>query len=146
MARSRTERIVRVSHQHSYLREPRLAVAASILEHASTVIEDAVVSIACERQGTWQLVELRQTAVAGRRFDTEIAWSVADTDTPFERDGVLVAPFSAVLGHALLIVECRAGKPIADDLRRTVQRVLDAGGVAFDRVFAAEREGHAAYR
>ena len=50
---------------------------------------------------------------------------------------MLVAPFSAVFGHALLIVVGDPSAPLGGEAREALRGLLSAGGIALDRVFAA---------
>ena len=120
-----------------YPRGPLLAIAESLAAHAAVLVEGVSVAVVYETAGDFEIVAQAGGVDVAQSFDRRVARTVARTDVAYERAGVLVAPFSAVFGHALLIVVGDPSAPLGGEAREALHGLLAAGGIALDRVFAA---------
>ena len=96
-----------------------------------------------DRRGR-RLGRLRAGSCSRRRgpIDVSATWratvadQVRDSDLPQQHADHLVAPFSAVGLHALLIVEASSSEQMPRRAHAIVQPLLDAGGILLDRALA----------
>ncbi len=120
------------------------AVAIDFANEAHALVPGATVAVVVEIDSQWQPLAQRGPIDVSRAWRADLAEIVRDSDHASYDRGYFVAPFSAVDLHALLVIVSERGADIPSDVQRIVKPLLDIGGVAFDRAFAAaERDREA---
>jgi hypothetical protein len=94
----------------------------------------------------WQLLAARGPQDIAASFDEALAAQVRDSDVPAEHDGRLVAPFSSVTGHVLLVLVADEGLQLPERAFAIAQPLLDAGGILLDRALAVQDRDRAVRR
>ena len=125
---------------------PLLDIAEGLAQGVHTLVAGCSATIVVALGDEWQLLAAREPQDVAARFDDALAARVRDSDAPAERAGLLVAPFSSVLAHVLLILEADDGHDLPECALALVQPVLDAGGILLDRAIAVQDRDRAVRR
>ena len=116
-------------------------VAIDFANEAHVLAPGATVAVVVEIDSQWQPLAQRGPIDLSEAWRPDLAEIVRESDHASYDRGYFVAPFSAVDVHALLVIVAESDADIPIDVHRLVKPLLDTGGVAFDRAFAAaERE------
>ena len=118
---------------------PLVVVGAGLAEGMCSLVPGCAAAAVVAVGGRWQLIASRGRVDVAARWPRVVADRVAATDRPEYDLGVLVAPFSAVDAHALLVLSPEADQRVPDGILETVQPLLDGGGVLIDRAAAVQR-------
>lgn len=112
-------------------------VAIDFANEAHALVPCATVAVVVEIDSKWQPLAQRGPIDVSRAWRPDLAEIVRESDYASYDRGYFVAPFSAVDVHALLVVVSESDADIPIDVHHLVKPLLDTGGVAFDRAFAA---------
>jgi hypothetical protein len=123
-----------------------LEIAAGLADGVHTLIPSATAAIVVAIDSDWQLVAVRGPIDIAAGWLPEIADQVRDSDLPQQHGTYLVAPFSAVGTHALLIVATETREQMPRRAHAIVQPLLDAGGILIDRALAVQERDRAVRR
>ena len=142
-----TARCPRTTARTSPARTPCVEIAYGLANGVHTLIPSAtaavVVSIGSELAAA-RAARARSTSPTTWR--ATVANQVRDSDLPQQHADHLVAPFSAVGLHALLIVEAASSEQMPRRAHAIVQPLLDAGGILLDRALAVQERDRAVRR
>jgi hypothetical protein len=123
-----------------------IEIAYGLANGAHTLVPSATAAVVVAIGHEWQLLaQVGPHDVAGS-WPAAVANQVRDSDLPQQHDGYLVAPFSAIGLHALLIVVAPASDRIPRRTHALMQPLLDAGGILLDRALAVQERDRAVRR
>jgi hypothetical protein len=118
-------------------------VANDFANEAHALLPGATVAVVVEIDSKWQPLAQRGPIDMSEAWRPDLAEIVRESDYASYDRGYFVAPFSAVDVHALLVIVAESDAEIPIDVHRLVKPLLDTGGVAFDRAFAASERDRA---
>jgi hypothetical protein len=110
-----------------------LAIATGLADGVHTLIPSATAAIVVAIGPEWQLLAQNGPVDITAGWRGAVANQVRDSDLPQQHADYLVAPFSAVGLHALLIVAAESVDHMPRRAHALVQPLLDAGGILLDR-------------
>lgn len=116
-----------------------LAIAGGLADGVHTLIPSATAAIVVAIGPEWQLLAQRGPIDITAGWRGAVANQVRDSDLPQQHGDYLVAPFSAVGLHALLIVAAESPDHMPRRAHALVQPLLDAGGILLDRAAAVQQ-------
>lgn len=123
-----------------------LEIAAGLADGVHTLIPNATAAVVVAVGSEWQLLAARGSIDIPARWRPEIAKQVRDSDLPQQHGDYLVAPFSSVGMHALLIVATDSKEQMPRRAHGIVQPLLDAGGILLDRALTVQERDRAVRR
>jgi hypothetical protein len=123
-----------------------LEIAAGLADGVHTLIPSATAAIVVAIESDWQLLAARGPIDIAATWLPAIADQVRDSDLPQQHGDYLVAPFSAVGMHALLIIATESREQMPRRAHAIVQPLLDAGGILLDRAIAVQERDRAVRR
>jgi hypothetical protein len=144
MTREATHLHDRITQQHGPFAV--LEIAAGLADGVHTLIPSATAAVVVSVGSDWQLLASRGPLDITATWDAAIANQVRDSDLPQQHAGYLVAPFSSVGMHALVIVAAEPGEQLPRRAHALVQPLLDAGGILLDRALAVQQRERAVRR
>jgi hypothetical protein len=112
-------------------------VAVDWVNEAHALVPTATVAVVVEIDSQWRPLAQRGPIDVSTVWRADLARHVRDSDHASYDRGYFVAPFSAIDLHALLVIVAEDDAGMPNDVHHLVKPVLDSGGVAFDRAFAA---------
>lgn len=125
---------------------PLLEIAEGLANGVHTLLPGCTAGVVIAIGDEWQLLAERGPSDVVGSFDEAIASRVRESDAPVERAGYLIAPFSSVTAHVLLVVIGDAGKELPTRAFAVIQPLLDAGGILLDRALALQERDRARRR
>jgi hypothetical protein len=122
-------------------------VAAGLADAIHTVLPrcTAALVVVGEDSG-WRLLAKRGAVDVSSGWREAAVCQVRDSDRSFEEADYLVAPFSAVALHVVLVLAPSAGEPLTEGAHVIVQPLLDAGGILLDQALTEGRRDVACRR
>ena len=123
-----------------------LEIASGLADGVHTLIPSATAAVVVAIEGEWQLLAERGPIDVPSSWRAEIADQVRDSDLPQQHGDYLVAPFSAVAMHALLVVTSESNEQMPRRAHALVQPILDAGGILLDRALGVQERDRAVRR
>jgi hypothetical protein len=112
-------------------------VAAGLADAIHTVLPRCTAALVVVGDDSeWRLLAQRGAVDVSSGWREAAAREVRDSDRSFEEADYLVAPFSAVALHVMLVLAPPAGEPLTLGARVIVQPFLDAGGILLDQALA----------
>jgi hypothetical protein len=123
-----------------------LEIAAGLADGVHTLIPSATAAVVVAIGSDWQLLAARGPIDIAANWRASIANQVRDSDLPQQHGDYLVAPFSAVGMHALLIVAVESPEQMPRRAHGVVQPLLDAGGILLDRALLVPERDRAVRR
>jgi hypothetical protein len=123
-----------------------LAIAAGLADGVHTLIPSATAAVVVAIGPEWQLLASRGPVDIAESWRSAVANQVRDSDLPQQHGDYLVAPFSAVGMHALLIVASETSEQMPRRAHALVQPLLDAGGILLDRAIVVQQRERAVRR
>jgi hypothetical protein len=123
-----------------------LEIAAGLADGVHTLIPSATAAVVVAIGPEWQLLATRGPIDIAEGWRGAIANQVRDSDLPQQHGDYLVAPFSAVGMHALLIVASETSDQMPRRAHALVQPLLDAGGILLDRAIIVQQRERAVRR
>jgi hypothetical protein len=144
MTREATRSHHRTTHQHGPFAV--LEIAAGLADGVHTLIPSATAAVVVSIGSDWQLLASRGPVDITATWRAAVANQVRDSDLPQQHAGYLVAPFSSVGMHALVIVASDSGEQLPRRAHALVQPLLDAGGILLDRALAVQQRDRAVRR
>jgi hypothetical protein len=112
-------------------------VASGLAEAIHTVLPRCTAALVVVGEGLeWRLLAQRGGVDISSGWRETVACDVRDSDRSYEEADYLVAPFSAVALHVVLVLAPSAGEPLTLGARVIVQPFLDAGGILLDQALA----------
>jgi hypothetical protein len=123
---------------------PLIDIAEALADGVHLLLPTCTTGVVIALGDQWQLLASRGPAELGARWRDAVAAQVRDSDDPHEHEGYLVAPFSSVTAHVLLVVE--ASLELPERVLPIVQPLLDAGGILLDRAIAVQERDRAVRR
>lgn len=123
-----------------------LEIANGLADGVHTLIPTATAAVVVSVGAEWQLVAQRGPIDITDSFRADVACQVRDSDLPQQHGDLLVAPFSAVGLHALLVVAADSKEQMPRRAHALVQPLLDAGGILLDRAIAVQERDRAVRR
>jgi hypothetical protein len=123
-----------------------LEIAAGLADGLHTMIPSATAAVVVSIGSDWQLLASRGPVDITATWRAAIADQVRDSDLPQQHAGYLVAPFSSVGMHALVVVATEPGDHLPRRAHALVQPLLDAGGILLDRALAVQQRERAVRR
>jgi hypothetical protein len=134
----------RTAHPHGSFAV--LEIAAGLADGVHTLIPSATAAVVVSIGSDWQLLASRGPIDITASWRAAIADQVRDSDLSQQHSDYLVAPFSSVGMHALVIVATEAGEHLPRRAHAVVQPLLDAGGILLDRALAVQQRDRAVRR
>ena len=104
---------------------PLAAVEAGLAEGVQSLVPGCAAAIVVAVGDRWQLIASRGRVDVAARWPHVVADRVAATDRPAYDLGVLIAPFSAVAVHALLVLSPERDQTVPYGILAIVQPFLD---------------------
>jgi hypothetical protein len=123
-----------------------LEIAAGLADGLHTLIPSATAAVVVSIGSDWQLLASRGPVDITATWRAAIADQVRDSDLPQQHAGYLVAPFSSVGMHALVVVATEPGDHLPRRAHALVRPLLDAGGILLDRALAVQQRERAVRR
>jgi hypothetical protein len=109
-------------------------VADGLADAVHTLLPDCTAAIVVVGAGPeWRLLAQRGGLDISANWRRTVARQVRDSDRSHDASDYLVAPFSAVALHVMLLLLPDSGERLAAGVRVVVQPLLDAGGILLDR-------------
>jgi hypothetical protein len=121
-------------------------IAYGLANGAHTLVPSATAAVVVAIGSEWQLLAQAGPLAIADSWPAAVANQVRDSDLPQQHDGYLVAPFSAIGLHALLIVAAAPGDQMPRRTHALLQPLLDAGGILLDRALAVQERDRAVRR
>ena len=122
-------------------------IAYGLANGAHTLVPTATAAVVVAIGSDWQLLaQAGPLASPADRWPAAVADQVRDSDLPQQHAGCLVAPFSAIGLHALLIVVAASSEQVPRRTHALVQPLLDAGGILLDRALVVQERERAVRR
>jgi hypothetical protein len=134
----------KTAHEHGSFAV--LEIAAGLADGVHTLIPSATAAVVVSVGPDWQLLASRGPIDITASWRATVADQVRDSDLSQQHSDYLVAPFSSVGMHALLIVATQAGEQLPRRAHALVQPLLDAGGILLDRALAVQQRDRAVRR
>jgi hypothetical protein len=123
-----------------------IEIAYGLANGVHTLIPSATAAVVVSIGSEWQLLAQIGPVDISSTWRPNVANQVRDSDLPQQHSDHLVAPFSAVGLHALLIVESATSDQMPRRAHAIVQPLLDAGGILLDRALAVQERDRAVRR
>ena len=123
-----------------------IEIAYGLANGVHTLIPTATAAVAVSVGSGWQLLAQSGPIDVATTWRANEADQVRDSDLPQQHADHLVAPFSAVGLHALLIVEAASSEQMPRRAHAIVQPLLDAGGILLDRALIVQERDRAVRR
>jgi hypothetical protein len=123
-----------------------IEIAYGLANGVHTLIPSATAAVVVSIGSDWQLLAQTGPVDISSTWRANVADQVRDSDLPQQHSDHLVAPFSAVGLHALLIVESASSDHMPRRAHAIVQPLLDAGGILLDRALAVQERDRAVRR
>ncbi len=125
---------------------PLLDIAEGLANGVQTLLPRCTAGVVVGLGAEWQLLAARGPGDVAAHFDEALAAQVRDSDVAAQHGGLLVAPFSSVTGHVLLVLVADDGLELPERAAAIVQPLLDAGGILLDRALAVQDRDRAVRR
>ena len=123
-----------------------IEIAYGLANGVHTLIPSATAAVVVSIGSDWQLLAQTGPVDISSTWRANVADQVRDSDLPQQHSDHLVAPFSAVGLHALLIVESATSDQMPRRAHAIVQPLLDAGGILLDRALEVQDRDRAVRR
>ena len=123
-----------------------IEIAHGLANGVHTLIPAATAAVVVSIGSEWQLLAQTGPVDISSTWRANVANQVRDSDLPQQHSDQLIAPFSAVGLHALLIVESAEREQMPRRAHAIVQPLLDAGGILLDRALAVQERDRAVRR
>jgi hypothetical protein len=123
-----------------------IEIAYGLANGVHTLVPTATAAVVVSIGSEWQLLAQTGSIDIASTWRADVANQVRDSDLPQQHTNLLVAPFSAVGLHALLIVETASSEQMPRRAHGIVQPLLDAGGILLDRALAVQERDRAVRR
>jgi hypothetical protein len=123
-----------------------LEIANGLADGVHTLIPAATAAVVVAVGSDWQLLAARGPIDIAATWRATVANQVRDSDLPQQHADCLIAPFSSVGMHALLIVATESADQMPRRAHGIVQPLLDAGGILLDRALAVQERDRAVRR
>jgi hypothetical protein len=121
-------------------------IAYGLANGARTLVPSATAAVVVAIGSEWQLLAQAGPLDIANSWPAAVANQVRDSDLPQQHDGYLLAPFSAIGLHALLIVAAASSDQMPRRTHALLQPLLDAGGILLDRALAVQERDRAVRR
>ena len=121
-------------------------IAYGLANGARTLVPSATAAVVVAIGSEWQLLAKAGPLEIADSWPVAVANQVRDSDLPQQHDGYLLAPFSAIGLHALLIVVAAPGEQMPRRTHALLQPLLDAGGILLDRALTVQERDRAVRR
>jgi hypothetical protein len=125
---------------------PLIDIAAGLANGVQMLLPGCTAGVVIALGDEWQLLASRGPAELTSSWRQAVAAQVRDTDRSEQQDGYLVAPFSSVTAHVVLVIEANDGEELPERILSIVQPLLDAGGILLDRALAVQERDRAVRR
>lgn len=113
-------------------------VAAGLADAIHTVLPRCTAALVVVGEDSeWRVLAQRGAVDVSSGWREAVARGVRDSDRSFEEANYLVAPFSAVALHIMLVLAPPVGEPLTEGAHVMVQPLLDAGGILLDQALTA---------
>jgi hypothetical protein len=123
-----------------------IEIAYGLAHGAHTLVPSATAAVVVSIGSEWQLIAQAGPLEIADSWPVAVANQVRDSDLPQQHGGYLVAPFSAIGLHALLIVVAPSSDQMPRRTHALMQPLLDAGGILLDRALAVQERDRAVRR
>jgi hypothetical protein len=123
-----------------------IEIAYGLANGAHTLIPSATAAVVVSIGSEWQLLAQAGPLEITDSWPVDVASQVRDSDLAQQHGEYLVAPFSAIGLHALLIVVVASHEQMPRRSHALVQPLLDAGGILLDRALAVQERDRAVRR
>jgi hypothetical protein len=133
-------------HAHEDGANALIEIAHGLANGVHTLIPSATAAVVVSIESEWQLLAKTGPLDIASTWRANIANQVRDSDLSQQHSRHLVAPFSAVGLHALLVVEAASSDEMPRRAHSIVQPLLDAGGILLDRALAVQQRDRAVRR
>jgi hypothetical protein len=131
----------------AHSRTPALvAVAAGLADGIHSLAPTCTAAVAVAIGAQWQLLAQQGPADVASTWRASVAERVRDSDRTIEDANIVVAPFSSVRLHALLVLVAEPAGRVQFSADSFVEPLLAAGGVLLDRALAAQQRDRAIRR
>jgi hypothetical protein len=125
---------------------PLLEIAEGLANGVHTLLPGCTAAVIVAVGDEWQLLASCGQSDTFGSFDAALAGLVRGNDEAEERPGYLVAPFSSVTAHTLLVLIGDDGEELPARAASIVQPLLDTGGILIDRAIAVQERDRAVRR
>lgn len=115
-----------------------VAVAVGLADGIRTLVPDCTIGVVAGIRSEWQLLAQRGPIDVAATWRPSLANRVRASDRAAQMVDYLVAPFSSVGVHVLLVLIAAPGQRLPARVRPAMQSLLDDGGVLIDRALAAQ--------
>ena len=115
-----------------------VAVATGLADGIKTLVPECTVGVVAGIHSEWQLLAQRGPIDIATTWRPSLANRVRASDRARQTADYLVAPFSSVSLHVLLVLIAAPGQRLPARVRPAMQSLLDDGGVLLDRALAAQ--------
>lgn len=115
-----------------------VAVATGLADGINTLVPGCTVGVVAGIHSEWQLLAQRGPIDVAATWRPALANRVRASDRARQTADYLVAPFSSVSLHVLLVLIAAPGHRLPARVRPAIQSLLDDGGVLLDRALAAQ--------
>ncbi|HEY1479116.1 MAG TPA: hypothetical protein VGF46_03770 [Gaiellales bacterium] len=125
---------------------PVFEIAEGLANGVHTLLPGCTAAVVIAIGPDWQLLAERGPVDVSAAWRATLADEVRANDRASEQADYLVAPFSSVLSHVLLVLVPNEGATLPERAYAIVQPLLDAGGILLDRAIAVQERDQAVRR